>query len=76
MALMSSEMEYAGELMASSIVHGGPAPNFLAKWVYEYFIGGLPAVADQLNIDQISDQNAKAVASVVRNTFAALTNAH
>ena len=34
----------AGELMASSIVQGGPAPDFLAPWVYEYISSGIEGV--------------------------------
>ena len=32
--------KYAGELIASSIVMNGPAPNIFAPWVYHYFVGG------------------------------------
>ena len=31
----------AGELMASSICMGGPAPGFFQPWVYDYFTKGL-----------------------------------
>ena len=67
LALVSGELKHAGELMVSSIVHGGPAPNFLTKWVYEYLIGGLHKVASQLDITQITAENVKTVVSMVSN---------
>ena len=67
LALVSGEMKHAGELMVSSIAHGGPAPNFLTKWVYEYLIGGLHKVASQLDITQITAENVKTVVSMVSN---------
>jgi hypothetical protein len=43
--------------MASSIVQGGPAPNFFARWVYLYITGGLDKV--EACIDHIKDKNLK-----------------
>ena len=34
--------------MQEKTLQGGPAPNFLAKWVYEYISGGLDAVKIQI----------------------------
>ena len=30
----------AGQLFATSICQGGPAPSFLASWVYNYLVHG------------------------------------
>lgn len=38
--LSKGNWKSAGILVASSICLGGPAPNFLANWVYEYLIDG------------------------------------
>ena len=37
-ALASSKFLFAGELMAKSLVHGGPAPNFMTEWLCSYII--------------------------------------
>jgi len=34
-------MKAIGHLFAASVVNGGPAPCFLAPWVYEYMVNGL-----------------------------------
>lgn len=39
--LASGNFKLAGQLMASSICLNGPAPNFLAKWVFNYICGGI-----------------------------------
>ena len=39
--------------MASSIVMSGPAPNFLAPWVYEYILHGVQGL--NLNNFEIED---------------------
>ena len=70
LALVSGEMKHAGELMVLSILHGGPAPNFLTKWVYEYLVGGLLKVATQLDVMQITVENVKTVVGMVSNGFA------
>ena len=67
LALVSGEMKHAGELMVSRIVHGGPAPNFLTKWVYEYLVGGVHKVVTQLDVMQITAENVKTVVSMVSN---------
>ena len=41
--LTDAQFKIAGQLMATSIVQGGPAPNFLA-WVYTYISHGLDDV--------------------------------
>ncbi|XP_028400112.1 uncharacterized protein LOC114523408 [Dendronephthya gigantea] len=49
MALTEGHFKVAGLLMASSVLQGGPAPNFLANWVYQFISGGLDAVTIQVN---------------------------
>ncbi len=39
-AVVSKEYRYAGETMALSLVHGGPAPNWLEPWIYSYMASG------------------------------------
>ena len=34
-------MNSIGHLFAASIINGGPAPDFLASWVYEYISNGI-----------------------------------
>ena len=34
-------MNSIGHLFAASIINGGPAPAFLASWVYEYMSNGI-----------------------------------
>lgn len=62
-ALASGDFRYAGELMASSIIQGGPAPNFLAKWVYMYITGGLDKV--ELCVSQIKEEKLKDIVEKV-----------
>ena len=62
-ALASGDFKYAGELMASSIVQGGPAPNFLAKWLYLYVTGGLDKVESCVN--DIRDKDLKRIVEKV-----------
>ena len=46
-ALQYKEYLYAGELMATSIVQGGPAPSFFAPWVYML-------ICEKLEMDNVS----------------------
>ena len=55
-ALLNEEYRYAGELMASSIVQGGPAPCFLSKDTFSYILNGVESVgADNSSIDTVED---------------------
>eukprot|EP00794_Sanderia_malayensis_P010442 gene10442-11535_t len=40
LAAVSKEYRCAGETMALSLVHGGPAPNWLEPWIYSYIVSG------------------------------------
>ena len=55
-ALLNEEYRYAGELMASSIVQGGPAPCFLSKDTFSYILNGVESVGtDNSSIDTVED---------------------
>ena len=41
MALATGAFKVAGEVFASSIVQGGPAPGFLCPWVYHFLCHGM-----------------------------------
>lgn len=43
-AVSNGHFRIAGELMSVSIVQGGPAPDFLAPWVYDYISAGMEDV--------------------------------
>ena len=45
MAVANDEFCIAGELCSSSIAQGGPAPNFLAEWLYDFLAGGLKGIS-------------------------------
>ena len=44
MAIAREEFTLAAELCASSLAQGGPAPNFLSDWVFDYLVGGLKSI--------------------------------
>ena len=44
LAMTDGQFRIAGEMMATSIVQGGPAPDFLSDWVYNYFSSGIEGV--------------------------------
>ena len=39
-ALAENEFAFAGNLMAASILQGGPPPQMLAEWVFDYMAYG------------------------------------
>ena len=41
MALATGAFKVAGEVFASNIVQGGPAPGFLCPWFYHYLYHGM-----------------------------------
>lgn len=59
-ALTSGHFKYAGEVMASSIIQGGPAPNFFAPCLYGIVSKGLENVT--LTVDMISEPEKKELA--------------
>ena len=64
-AISENEFFIAGNLMAMSVVQGGPAPCFLAKWVYDYVAFGLSDGLD-LNIDDVKSVTLKGNLSKVK----------
>ena len=56
LSITDGTMKSIGHLFAASIVNGGPAPAFLAPWVYEYIVAGLKgAINAGLKIDDTSN---------------------
>ena len=49
----------AGQLFAASICQGGPAPAFLATWVYKYLVYGTECTSCMLNQEGLVGQNFK-----------------
>lgn len=39
----------AGRIIALSIIHGGPSPNFLSETLFSYLVGGADTVKPNLN---------------------------
>ena len=62
----------ANLLMACSIVQGGPAPNFMSQWVYDYLAFGLHNVP--LNPDDIEDVSVRNVVDKVSVKIACSVN--
>ena len=44
-ALANNEFTVAGEVMAASVVQGGPAPCFLSKEAFGYVVDGIDSVS-------------------------------
>ena len=42
--LQKLTFKHVGEVMAVSIIHGGPAPNFLAPSIVDYLLNGMGRV--------------------------------
>ena len=53
LAMTDGQFRIAGEMMATSIVQGGPAPDFLSDWVYNYFSSGIEGVI----VDETKSEN-------------------
>ena len=58
-AIANEEYLLAGELCASTICQGGPAPNFVSEWIYDFLVCGLhniqfPSTTD-LNDEKLND---------------------
>lgn len=64
-SLTEGHFKIAGELMVSSVLQGGPAPHFLAGWVYQFISGGLDTVSIQ--IQDIHKDSLKVVLEKVRD---------
>ena len=44
----------AGQLFAASVCQSGPAPAFVAPWVYQYLLRGTEAISSSFNEDSLS----------------------
>ena len=62
-SLSKGHFQAAGMLMACSIVQGGPVPNFMAPWVFDYIAYGLHQVP--MCTDDIQNELPKKVAKKV-----------
>lgn len=58
-ALGNNEFKVAGELMAGSVVQGGPAPCFLSKEVFHYIVDGIDSVSTEDWIGKVQDNKLK-----------------
>ena len=58
-ALANEEFRIAGELMASSVAQGGPAPNFLNASTFAYIIHGVASVTADNSAGVVENVNLK-----------------
>lgn len=58
-ALGSNKFKVAGELMAGSIVQGGPAPSFLSREAYGYMVEGVASIKIDQWVPKIKDEKLK-----------------
>ena len=65
-ALAKNEFTVAGELMAASVVQGGPAPWFLSKEAFGYIVDGIDSVSTEDWIPRVRNQRLKRAIEEVR----------
>lgn len=53
--LMGQHFHYVGNLIAMSIVHGGPGPSCFAERVYSYTCSGFDGI--EVSLDNVTDVN-------------------
>ena len=63
LALTQDLFKYAGELMAISIIQGGPAPNFLSPVIFDVIAKGLSKAV--YSLDMIEEPNLREIAAQV-----------
>ena len=69
-ALGNNEFKLAGELMASSVLQGGPAPCFLSEAAFQYILDGIDSVSTEKWIHKVQDAKLKwAIDQVRENIF-------
>ncbi|XP_044175527.1 G2/M phase-specific E3 ubiquitin-protein ligase-like [Acropora millepora] len=66
-ALAKNEFTVAGELMAASVVQGGPAPCFLSKEAFGYIVDGIDSVSTEDWIPRVRNQRLKGAIEWVRS---------
>lgn len=65
-ALANNEFTVAGELMAASVVQGGPAPCFLSKEAFGYIVDGIDSVSTEDWIPKVRNEKYRGVIEEVR----------
>ena len=63
LALTQDLFKYAGEVMAISIIQGGPAPNFLSPVIFDVNAKGLSKAV--YSLEMIDEPNLKEIATQV-----------
>lgn len=58
-ALANEEFKVAGEIIAASIVQGGPAPCLFSPQVYNYIVHGISSVHAHNWCEQLKDDTIK-----------------
>lgn len=58
-AVANEEFKAAGELMACSLIQGGPAPSFLSANVYNYIVDGVSSVKSSEWVTYIDNNDLK-----------------
>lgn len=65
-ALANNEFTVARELMAASVVQGGPAPCFLSKEAFGYIVDGIDSVSTEDWIPKVCNEKYTGVIEEVR----------
>lgn len=65
-ALANNEFTVAGEVMAASVVQGGPAPCFLSKEAFGYVVDGIDSVSIDDWIPKVRNEKYKGAIEEVR----------
>ena len=58
-ALLNEEFKAAGKIMASSVVQGGPAPDFLSTSAFQYIVHGVSSFEADYANDIVKDAHLK-----------------
>lgn len=66
-AVANNEFTVAGELMAASVVQGGPAPCFLSKEAFGYVVDGIDSVSIDDWIPKVRNEKYKGAIGEVRS---------
>lgn len=65
-ALTKNEFTVTGELMAASVVQGGPSPCFLSKEAFGYVVDGIDSVSTEDWIPKVCNEKLKGAIEEVR----------
>lgn len=58
-AVADKTIKTIGHLFAASICNYGPSPNFIAPWIFNYFVGGMDKVLEELPDSLQYDQDSQ-----------------